>query len=152
MVERYGVAIRRNCVHFETTNCTLSVTSCTFPFDERLQCSSTLKHLTAHAIAHFGLPYAAFNSTSIQTCSSLPHDAHFKVCRHFVDRDAEHSRRCGRLLTSAFVSNQKPFSKEKNLRIFFPALTQLLTWIYVIGMFWMLFSNSRCPFLCTFFV
>jgi hypothetical protein len=35
-----------------------------------------------HAIAHFGLPYAAFYSTSIQTCSTLPRDAHFKVYRH----------------------------------------------------------------------
>jgi hypothetical protein len=77
MVKRYRVTIRRKCVHFETiSNCVLSDTSCTFPSNGRLQCSSTLKHLAGHATALFGLPYAAFYSTSIQTCSALPHDAH----------------------------------------------------------------------------
>ena len=60
--------------HFDTTsNCTPFVTTCTFPAYDRLQCSSTMKHLTAHAIAQFDLTHTALYLIPTQTSSALPH-------------------------------------------------------------------------------
>ena len=60
----YSVTSGRKCLHCETiSNCTPTFTFCTFPSNDRLQRSSTLKHPAAHAIAHLDLSRATLNFT-----------------------------------------------------------------------------------------
>jgi len=63
---------RAKCSAFqEPRNSPPSDTLCTLPSDDRLQCSSALKHLAVHAIAHFELPRGTLYYTSIPRIALL---------------------------------------------------------------------------------